>query len=354
MSVRIDVDVAVIGAGIVGCLAARTISACAPEFSVVVLDRDAVGSGASRRSAGLHLPRGATARVRRMARSSQYYYERLAEAVPALPIHPVRMSVLASTASAPRLRETYLDSARLTPAADVPGGDVQVPDGMACWSGGGSQYADVGALTEALARELRRHVDIREGVAVAAVDAADDHVVLRLSTGEALTARRVVLAPGPWHAGPAWRDLVAPLGARVKRVVALHIERPPTADDPVVVFDDEDAFLLPLADRGHWLYSYTCTDWDVDPDAPAYGLSPADVERARECLSRYAPKLLDQCTSGRVFCDAYSRTGEPQVQALGDAGRVVFAGAANGSGYRLAPAIASQAADLLHLPRSQP
>jgi hypothetical protein len=38
---------------------------------------------------------------------------------------------------------------------------------------------------------------------------------------------------------------------------------------------------------------------------------------------------------GRVFCDAFSRTGEPVV--LDRAGRVVFAGAANGSGYRLAP-----------------
>jgi len=66
-------------------------------------------------------------------------------------------------------------------------------------------------------------------------------------------------------------------------------------------------------------------------------------------LERYLPELADAASSGRVFCDAYSPTGEPCVRTLDQAGRIVFAGAANGSGYRLAPAIASEAADLLHL-----
>jgi D-arginine dehydrogenase len=41
------------------------------------------------------------------------------------------------------------------------------------------------------------------------------------------------------------------------------------------------------------------------------------------------------------------------VRALDETGRIVFAGAANGSGYRLAPAIASQAVDLLHFHRTE-
>jgi hypothetical protein len=35
------------------------------------------------------------------------------------------------------------------------------------------------------------------------------------------------------------------------------------------------------------------------------------------------------------------------VRPLDEAGRIVFAGAAGGSGYRLAPAIAAEAVDLL-------
>ena len=46
-------------------------------------------------------------------------------------------------------------------------------------------------------------------------------------------------------------------------------------------------------------------------------------------------------------CDAYSPEREPQVRALDDARRLIFAGAAGGPGYRLAPAMASEAADLL-------
>jgi glycine/D-amino acid oxidase-like deaminating enzyme len=44
---------------------------------------------------------------------------------------------------------------------------------------------------------------------------------------------------------------------------------------------------------------------------------------------------------------------EPVPRALDRAGRTVFAGAANASGGRLAPAMASEAVDLLHLHRSE-
>jgi glycine/D-amino acid oxidase-like deaminating enzyme len=48
-----------------------------------------------------------------------------------------------------------------------------------------------------------------------------------------------------------------------------------------------------------------------------------------------------------VFCDAYSPDREPVVRALDAGARLIFAGAASGSGYRLAPAIAAECTDLL-------
>ncbi|MGW6907777.1 NAD(P)/FAD-dependent oxidoreductase [Streptomyces sp. NPDC054940] len=355
-------DVAVVGGGIVGCLIARHITARAPGTSVVVLDRDTAGSGASRRSAGLHCPRGATERVRHMARYSQDYYDKLKVLDPTLPIHRIALSVVAPAADEPRLREIYLDGARLTrtdgPAGGPPG--IRLPDNSQVFACEGAQYADVYGLVQALARELRHAVTFREGVGVEAVD-PDAHdavdgagVALRLSTGETLMARQVVLAPGPWLAAPAWRDLVAPLGARVKKIIALHVDRPPADGDRAVVFQDEDAFLLPLPERGHWLFSYTCREWDVDPAATADGLSADNAVEARESLRRFAPDLAERALSGRVFCDAYGSTGEPEIRALDADGRVVFAGAAGGSGYRLAPAIASDAVDLLRLPQPRP
>ncbi|ANZ21426.1 FAD dependent oxidoreductase [Streptomyces noursei ATCC 11455] len=341
--------VAVIGGGIIGCLVARRIVHEHPASTVLLLDRDQVGCGASRRSAGLHFPRGTTERVRRMSEFSQEFYEQLRADRPAVPIHPVGMS-LVSRADRDELERIYARPVRRddAPAAlDACGAEVRVPPSASVWDVPGAQYADVHRLVQALVSELRPRVDVREGVRVTALEPDEGGVRLGLGTGERLTVDRVVLAPGPWLGEPAWAERVAPLGARVKRIVALHIEHPADAKDRAVVFHDEDAFLLPLAYRGHWLFSYTCQDWDVDPDRVGVGLAAHDVEQARACLGRFAPALASRCTTGRVFCDAYSTSRQPLLRRLDPDGRVVFAGAANGSGYRLAPAIAAEAVQLI-------
>jgi len=211
----------------------------------------------------------------------------------------------------------------------------------------GCHYADVDSLVRALVRDLRPRVRVREGVQVTGIESDSGGVELELGTGETLSVDHAVLAPGPWINAPAWRRYVEPLGLRVKKIAALHVDQSPDAGDRVRYFADDDAFLLPMAHRGHWLFSYTCQEWDVDPDTLHDGLSPAVLGEARNLLGRLAPALAEHATSGRVFCDAYSPDREPRVQALDEAGRIVFAGAANGSGYRLAPAIASEAVGLL-------
>lgn len=306
--------IAVIGGGVIGCLTAREICARSPQADVVLLEREAVGSGASRRSAGLSIPSGATDRVRGMAEFSGDYYHELARSRPDLPIYPVDMTVI----------------------ADEGASIVE-----------GCHYADVDLLVRALIRDLRSRVRVREGVRVTGFESDSGGVELELGTGEPMTADYVVLAPGPWVHDPAWRGYVEPLGLRVKKVAALHVDQSPDEGDRVHYFTDDDAFLLPLRHRGHWLFSYTCQEWDVDPDALHEGLSESVLTEARSLLTRLAPALAGRAASGRVFCDAYSPEREPRVQALDAAGRIVFAGAAGGSGYRLAPAIASEAVGLL-------
>lgn len=369
----------VIGGGIIGCLVAREIAARAPaqvapaswpasaQAPVTLLEADAVGAGASRRSAGLHLPRGATRRVRRMSAYSHAYYADLASADPSLPVYQVPATLVIAPGHED-LRERYLPEAALTPASAPADLRVTLPDGATAYRVHGAHYSDVGQLTRRLAHELaqdrdpRPRVAVTEGVAVTALHAGDDAVTVECGTGQRLTAAHVVLAPGPWLATPAWRDLIAPLGLRVKRIVALHVaaeQTQPTQPtqpgqpgqagraDEAVLFDSDDAFLLPLPDRGHWLFSYSCQEWDPDPDAPAAGLTAAHLRAATGCLGRYSPQLAGRCQGGRVFCDAYSPAGEPVVRAVDPAGRIIFAGAAGGSGYRLGPAIAAEAADLL-------
>jgi glycine/D-amino acid oxidase-like deaminating enzyme len=339
-----DIDVAVVGGGSSGPVA-RELVARSPGTSVTVLDRDLVGSGASRRSAGLHLPRGATPRIRAMARTSHDYYERLAAGNPSLPIYPLDMSVLATDAA--EVDRVYLGRAALTPRSEVPDNRVGRPDGTGVWAGTGCHYTDVGALVGALAGMLRPGVRIWEATAVTGIEPGEDQVVLRLGSGGVLRANTVVLAPGPWVHAPAWRTMVEPLGLRVKLVVALHVDQVPTGRDRLIVFQDPDAFLLPMVHRGHWLFSHTSQQWDVRPEALTEGMTAAILAEARDALGSCAPWLVELATAGRVFCDAYSPGREPLVRALDREGRVVFAGAANGSGYRLAPAIAAEVATLL-------
>lgn len=345
--------VVVIGAGIIGCLAARELAARDREVRITVLDRDSVGGGASRRSAGLHLPRGATARTRRMSAYSHAYYADLALGRPGLPIYPVAATVVSGSADGDRLGGGYLDLAAPVPAGRVRSGAVALPEGARAWRIAGCHYADVYQLAQAVAARPCPRVRFAEGVAVTGLEEGPDAVTVHGSTGERFAADSVVLAPGPWLSAPAWRDSVAPLGLRVKKVAALHIEQGPGPADEAVIFDDEDAFLLSLIHRGHWLFSYSCQQWDVDPDQLTAGLSAADISAARDCLRRYSPALADACGTGRVFCDAYSPDREPAVRELDGTGRIVFAGAANGSGYRLAPAIGSEVMDRLQVGPSE-
>ncbi len=343
----------VIGAGVIGCLIARELTARNPQGCVTVLDSDAVGAGASRRSAGLHLPRGATARTRCMSSYSHAYYADLKRSRPELPIHPVAATVISSRGRADQLGGGYLREAALVPARRLQGAALRLPPGSRGWHVAGCHYADVYRLTNAVAAQLRPRVLFLEGLAVTGLTVGGGAVTVHGGTGERLRADSVVLAPGPWLSAPAWRELIAPLGLRVKKIVALHIEQRPDPADEAVILDDDDAFLLPLADRQHWLFSYSCREWDVDPDGLGSGLSAGDIALARDCLRRYTPSLADACRSGRVFCDAYSPDAEPVIRALDGAGQIVFAGAASGSGYRLAPAIAAQVADLLYGQRNE-
>ncbi|MFD5387919.1 hypothetical protein ACFWMG_23805 [Streptomyces sp. NPDC127074] len=133
----------------------------------------------------------------------------------------------------------------------------------------------------------------------------------------------------------------------MKKIVALHNDRPTRPDDGAVVFQDHDAFLLPLHEEGHWLYSYVCAQWNVDPDTIGRGPAPRDVAEAAENLRACAPRITQPPYSAGIFCDPYGPQGEPLITSVADEGRIVYAGAGSGFGYRLAPAIARKAAEIL-------
>lgn len=340
-----EYDLVVVGAGIVGATVAEQARRRRPGARILLLDRSSPGSGATRHSAALSAPTGATAAHRQLAERSERWYADLARTSDAPWRRPldaywvVRESsvaeclrefvchapVPAGSADVARLRRAYPDLAVRV--------DEVVLRSEGVWAGAAA----------ATARALATRLHQADGCGCWAGVQVDDvqphgggHVVLT-STGERLRARHVVLATGPWLADDPGQ-VRADWQLRVKKVVALHLARRPEPDDPVVMLWDEDAFLLPLPDHGGTLFSFYCPTWDVRPDT--LFVERDDVTAALAVLASRNPSLATALAGGRAFCDGYPPNRLPA--AVADPGRpgVVLAGGCSGSGFRLAPGLA--------------
>ncbi|KMN36224.1 hypothetical protein VI26_07525 [Chromobacterium sp. LK1] len=339
--------IVIIGGGILGCTVAARLLECEPRARLSLVDQGLIGGGASMYSAGVHFPVGRSERVRRLSGASADYYQTLHARHPQLPMHGFDFFVAAGAADAEQVRARC---AGLRPLSAEERRQVmpELPYGQEVWRMPDCHAMDVQGLAQWYARRLRERAELLEGVGVEAIREHADGVSVLLSSGHSLAADAVVLCPGPWANEGCWRELTATLDIRVKKVVALHLQRPPEHGH-ALFFPVEDAFLAPLPQRGHWLFSYTCQQWDVTPDRCRQARVEArEIDEAREALRGIAPALAQQLGSGRVFCDAYSPSREPLVQFVGRHQRILFAGAGNGSGYRLAPGIAAEALALLN------
>lgn len=347
-------DLIVVGAGIVGATIADEARRRRSDARVLLLDRSHAGSGATRHSAALSTPTGATAAHRRLAERAERWYaalERTGEApwrrrfdtywvVPEEQVEEAMREfvadppVPASAAELARLRDAHPDLVVRPYETVLRSGGV--------WAGAAE------ATARALAARLNRAdgCGFWEGVQVDDVVPEDDGHTVLTRAGQRLRARHVVLATGPWLAGEACQA-PAGWGLRVKKVAALHLARRPRAADPVVIFWDEDAFLLPLPERGVTLFSFYCPTWDVRPDDSALSIERAELDAALGVLAARSATLAATHAGGRAFCDGYLPDRLPAVAA--DPGRpgVVFAGGCSGSGFRLAPAVAELALSTL-------
>ncbi|RKR43237.1 FAD-binding oxidoreductase [Paraburkholderia sp. BL17N1] len=336
--------IAVVGGGIVGCMTAHRLLEVDPTCQITLIDKSLVGSGASRFSAGVHFPVGRSSRVRKMSIESADYYSRLVWRDNELPIYPVDFLVAAASKDALEVTQRCigLEDYPAAKRMDIKG--LSIPEGFDVWRMPGCQVANVSALVQMLAQRIRNRITILESVSVDSLKEGRDSVQIELSSGVNLQVDRAVLCPGPWANDGVFRSYTDALSIRTKKVVALHLDGSVDIAVPIL-FPIDDVFIVPFAYRGHWLFSYTCEDWDVCPeDDRGCVLTTAEMAEARHWLDRYAGPLGRDVRAGRVFYDAYSPNGEPIVAPVGASGNLIFAGAANGSGYRLAPAIAIEAA----------
>jgi glycine/D-amino acid oxidase-like deaminating enzyme len=348
-----EVDCAIVGAGILGLAVAHELTRVRPDWRILVLDRSLIGSGATSFSAGLHIPYGRSERLRRLSLRSEHAYAAICRTSTTASWTPLSCIAIVNENDAAHQSSCFTGPHMVRIGAEISTrsiGSIRVPRGMTAFSLDNCHCADVPAIAQELARMLRRSgvSQIWEGVEVSELRSAGDSMALVLADGRHVDAGRAVLAPGPWIWSGPGASVAEKFAVRTKKVVSFHLDIVPDPGDPVVCFLDEDAFLLPLAHRGHWLFSYACQQWDVLPCRSELRPEPADRKQAEAILARFCPHLIGRLHSGRAFCDSYSRGREPVVARMPEIeAPLVFVGAASGSGYRLAPGIAGEVGDLL-------
>jgi len=348
-------DLAVVGAGIVGATVTAEARRRRPRASVLLLDQSLAGSGATRYSAALSTPTGASPAHRRLVQRAGRWYSDLERTGAALPRRSLLTYWVVGEASAAGFTKEFVsdppvpaanrDLARLRELhSDLAIGPAEVvfrSDG-GVWAGSAADTA------KALAYGLNQAegCGCREGVRVEDVEPEGDAFLLRTHTGDRLRSRHVVLATGPWLADDPGQGPLG-WGLRVKKVAALHLALRPRAHDPAIVFWDEDAFLLPMPAAGFTLFSFHCDTWDVRPESADLVVERSERDAALGVLARRSTRLAASHAGGRAFCDGYLPGRLPLVCEDPARPGVLLAGGCSGSGFRLAPALAELALDRL-------
>jgi glycine/D-amino acid oxidase-like deaminating enzyme len=344
-------DLTIIGAGIVGSAAAYFARARMPGWRVALLDRSVVGGGATLHSVGLDFPYGRSAAQKEIARESMRLFAGLRAEIPGLPIYDLPFFGVVSRENLRRVLGGFvLDGVHEADEAErrqlfgsYP--ELRLSGEQVLLAGCGASYGFPQRIAQTLVEKFKesgRNV-CWEGVEVESLRAADGGYSLHTGDGRTIETRRVLVATGPWMLSGPGEEVSRGAGVRIKKVAAMHIDRPPRPQDPILFFFDEDAFLLPIHAAGRWLFSFTSQEWDCAPEISRLRISEEDRALALSILRRYCPSFVEHCNGGRVFCDAYTPERVPVVAASEGESNLVLAGACAGSGYRLAPGIAAAA-----------
>ena len=326
-------------------MTAQLAAAKHPEWTIVLVDRGPPGHGATAYSLALDVGSAANPAVRRLVDDSAPISRELAAAMPAC-FRTLSAFAISPSSKSPSPsgggRAGAIRDLRTRWPELVLGPDETIIAGLT------ATCARPLALVEALVTGMgRRGVRVWDGTEVTALESASEGVRLSMGDGRELLAARVVIAIGPWITTGLWQFYASRLGVRVKKIVALHLDIKPHADDPVVLFMADDAFLLPDGDGDRYLFSFASQEWDVTPDPARLRITPDDRELALEILERRLPGQARHWSGGRVFCDAYTASRAPLVAGLDDDSRVCIATGGSGSGFRLAPGLALAAIGLL-------
>jgi glycine/D-amino acid oxidase-like deaminating enzyme len=344
-------DLAIVGGGIIGLTTALMAKRRQPGSTVAVFERSLMGQGATRYSARLSIPYGATPQIRALASRSTQLFRTLREEVPELPIRDLEIFGVCSPGKLAGIRSAITVQGADTLRDHVPrtlDGFRVPPDSVVFGGLPATRCAD-----DSLADRITAHLEsqagtlLLNGTEIVTVGKSGDNHVLETRDGRRFLAKRLAVCIGPWLAGSALVPLPVRADVRTKKVVAFHIPIAPPPDASAVYLFDHDAFLLPQPERRCWFYSFRSEHWDCKPESSGLYVDSSELERAKDILGLYLP--LEGCDrwGARIFCDAYTPTRDPLIERVPDLPCCVVAGGCSGSGIRLAPAIAERIVTLL-------
>jgi glycine/D-amino acid oxidase-like deaminating enzyme len=364
MSADETCDVVVVGAGVTGCSIARALVELGVH-DVTVVDRGAVGSGASAKSSGIvrcHYG------VRSLAAMAWHALPILAGAEEILGadsgyrntgylVGVGANNVAALVTNVAMQRRLGIDvelldvhaARQLWPLADL--------DGFAAFAyeprgGYGDGHQTASAFWVAARRGGAR---LRQHCPVAKVEVAADRVRgIRLADGSAIAAQSVVLAAGVWSV-PLAADVGLNLDIRAQRAQILVVD-PGRPLGNVPVFSDlvslqyvrsEGISSVLIGDSDH-----SDPEW-ADPDDYRERASEVELDSAIPKFLRRFPGLAD-CSLSSSYAGCYDVTPDynPVISASPVEGLWLAAGF-SGHGYKLSPSTGELVADLIVSGRSR-
>ncbi len=345
------VDIAIIGAGIVGVMAAQKVLKKNPNANVLHLEQALSGSGATRFSAAFAPLFGRNESVLNMAIKSRHDYEVLKQTLPNLPMHEMPSYFIASEANLAKYNKK-LDQSCTQIGSDVDWqsdimqatGFNRGPEHTLLTHSVGSYSLPVDFLNVLIA-QLNQHPNyaLRQCLQLTSIEEHHEGYQITTSDGNTYQAKRVLIAIGPWFRDSPFVHAFDPMDIRLKKVMAFHIHKKPMNDARAVFYCDHDAFLLPIKQAGMWVYSYTCEQWDSKPDCNTLPINEKNLSTAKAVLQQIAPNFVSACAGGSSFCDTYTNCTTPIVQKSFVGDNMVAITGTGGSGFRLAPALAELA-----------
>jgi len=345
-------DLVIVGAGIVGCMVAYFSRQVLDRRRVLIVDHGFVASGTTGHSPGHCHPQGFDARQRDLTDRSIAFFEAAAPKLPPALFRRKRLFGVVARERAASVVGSYVRGQPRIADADrarqICGSlGLTIDPGQDIHCDGFTFFGQPVAIAHHLAKSfVSEGGSLWEGRHVSGIEEDGSRWRLVLADGQTVSSERVVVSIGPWLSGSALAAPFKEVPFRRKKVCALHVYAELPEDAPLIYFHDDDSYLMPRDDLGYWIFSFASPDWDCALSPASLVIDERDRQIALSVLKKYRDDMVELATGGRLGCDSYAPDFNPG--AWPDAsGRVVLAGLGSGYGFRLSPAVAADALNLL-------